>query len=103
MYLSANVEGLHSGHECCPGRGAVVGDVVLLQGDAVGGQLVDGGGQHLRVVVADVVPAGVVDEGEDDVGPVAHLGLLALGLGIMVLPTRPVIVSRIILQNIFHI
>lgn len=56
-----------AGHQLVPGGRAQRLDVVVLQADSSGGQLVQVRGSDLGAVVADIVPAEVISQDEDDV------------------------------------
>lgn len=56
-----------AGHQLVSGGGAQRLDVVVLQADPRGGQLVQVGCPDLGLVVAHVVPAIVICQDEDDV------------------------------------
>ena len=56
-----------AGHQLVPGGGAQRLDVVVLQADSSGRQLVQVRGSDLRAVVSDIVPAEVISQDEDDV------------------------------------
>jgi hypothetical protein len=72
--LEAVAHGVAPGQEGGAGGGADGLDVELLQADAGGGELVDVRRLDFASVVADVLPAEVVGEEEDDVRPGGGVG-----------------------------
>ena len=65
--LSPNVERIFAGEKSCPGGGADLLTVGLLQPHTSLGQSLHGAGRHVRVVPGHVVPSKVVGEDEDNI------------------------------------
>ena len=63
--LSPNVERIFAGEKSCPGGGADLLTVGLLQPHPSLGQSLHGAGRHVRVVPGHVVPAEVVSENKN--------------------------------------
>ena len=65
--LSPNVERIFAREKSCPGGGADLLTVGLLQPHPSLSQSLHGAGRHVRVVPGHVVPAKVVRENEDNI------------------------------------